>query len=180
MESSPHLSSAPVVCARRPGSAPVLVVVVMVLLIGGTAAWIPARARTTPSEAAVAPEAPSPDKLTDEELRQKLLGTWRLNDYGTRVVTNRPDGTASMDVTISFPFSLAYGGALDLELTWTVEEGVLTHTITSGTPEKDVDRLIRDFGAGRSSRILSITSEVLDLEELTKSRDRYRWEAVRE
>lgn len=179
MESSPHLSPGLADRFRRPGSAPVVVIVVMALLIGGTATWIPARARSTASEAAVPPEAPPSGRLTDDELRQKLLGTWRLNDYGTRVVTNRPDGTASMDVTIGFPWSLAYGGALDLELTWTVEDGVLTHTIVSGTPEKDVDRLIRDFGAGRSSRILSITSEVLDLEELTKSRDRYRWEAVR-
>jgi len=145
-------------------------------LLFGVVATRAAALRTVPS--------PNPAERTaetalafpsDETLRQRIVGTWRLEDHGERIVENRPDGTATMIVRLSFAGALFYGSRLDFELTWTVEEGVLTHSIVSGRPKANVDKLIRDWGSSMSSRILSLEGEMLHLEEANPSRDRYRW-----
>ena len=135
----------------------------------------------------IVPRAPHPEAASaviseggetvrpDERLREQVVGTWRLVDQGERIVTNRPDGTATMVVRLNFLGALLYGERLDFELTWEVKDGVLTHAIVSGKPKANVDRLIRDFGSSMSSRILSLDDEALLLEETDGSRDRYRW-----
>ena len=115
------------------------------------------------------------EPTSDEQLRQQIVGTWRLVDQGERIVTNRPDGTATMIVRLTFVGSLLYGERLDFELTWEVTDGVLTHAIVSGKPKANVDRLIRDFGSSMASKILSLDEQALLLEETDGSRDRYRW-----
>src|SRR5215218_9040407 len=83
-----------------------------------------------PAEPAIAPSLSS--MLPDEELRAMILGRWRTESHGTRVVDNHADGTASMDLTFDFFASLLYGEKMKLQMRWSVENGRLVYTIQSG------------------------------------------------
>jgi hypothetical protein len=159
---------------KRSGGTVLAFVVAVLALAGGAIATV-GRAVTNSEMATTTGLAPSFETFPDERLRQQIVGTWRLVDQGERIVTNRPDGTATMVVRLTFLGSLLYGDRLDFELTWAVQDGVLTHAIVSGKPKANVDRLIRDFGSSMSSRILSLDERVLYLEETDGSGDRYRW-----
>src|SRR5690349_9940224 len=91
----------------------------------------PRSAPLTTSDPSPGPSQPANVSPSDRQLREMIVGRWRTESHGTRVVTNRPDGTASMDVTFDFIASLVYGEKMKLELRWGVEKGVLTYTIQS-------------------------------------------------
>lgn len=177
MDSRPVFPVSPHSAAPTRGTAGAPVILAALALLGGVVATRTVALRPDPSIAAVAetPGAGPPSVPTDDELRQRILGTWRLEDYGERIVENRPDGTATMIVRLNFAGALFYGSRLDFELTWTVVDGVLTHSIVSGTPKANVEKLVRDWGSSMSSRILSLDDRMLHLEETNSSRDRYRW-----
>src|SRR4051812_3705590 len=83
------------------------------------AAEIERRATSRDSMSSGAP----PAGLTDDELRAMIIGRWRTVSNGTRVVDNRADGTASMDLKFDFVASLLYGDRMHIELMWTLEDG---------------------------------------------------------
>lgn len=172
---TPHDSPHP---PQRSNGAVLPLVIAALALAGGVIATV-GRAVPVAERVAMSPsgtgQARAAEPTTDEQLRQQIVGTWRLVDQGERIVTNRPDGTATMIVRLTFIGSLLYGERLDFELTWEVKDGVLTHAIVSGTPKANVDRLIRDFGSSMSSKIISLDEQALLLEETDGSRDRYRW-----
>lgn len=105
-----------------------------------------------------------------------VTGRWVLNDGIRRDVTMYPDGTATMDVQLDFFASLLYGAQMSLKLSWSLQDGVLTHTIVSGTPKKNVDRLIRDFGDSRSYKVLKLGESVLELQDFDMAKTVYRWQ----
>ena len=111
------------------------------------------------------------EELTEE----RFIGTWTCDDSIKRHVVNRPDGTATMEVQLDFFSSLLYGSRMTLELLWTFEEGVLTHTIVSGTPKNNVDRLCRDFGPSASYNILRMTGRSILAEEISQDKTHYQW-----
>lgn len=78
--------------------------------------------------------------------RADVIGTWKLEYQGQRVVTMRDDGSAVMRVSLDFFGALLYGESLTLELEWTLEDGILTHRVIRGEPKQNVAKLIRDFG----------------------------------
>lgn len=161
----------------RSGGTVFALLIAVLALTGGVIATVGSAVSTGPRpEFASTPgKTLTPGMASDEQLRQQIVGTWRLVDQGERIVTNHSDGTATMVVRLTFLGALLYGDRLDFQLTWAVEDGVLTHSIVSGKPKANVDRLIHDFGSSMSSRILSLDERVLFLEETDGSGDRYRW-----
>ena len=159
------------------GTAGLPVVLAALALLCGVVATRAVALRPEPSTGSVtgAPDVASAAAPTDDELRRRIQGIWRLEDHGERIVENRPDGTATMIVRLNFAGALFYGSRLDFELTWSVVDGVLTHSIVSGTPKANVDKLVRDWGSSMSSRILGLDDRMLHLEETNASKDRYRW-----
>lgn len=116
----------------------------------------------------------------DAQMSQMLVGTWKTKAWGEQVLTNNADGTASLDVELNRLAAIRYGRELELKLKWTVENGVLSHNLVSGSPQRRVDRLINDFGASTKYRVVEVTHSELVLEELNDSGKRHVWEAVTE
>ncbi len=112
---------------------------------------------------------------------EQILGTWALNaPEANRVIENRADGTASIDVTFGFWASLLYGNEVHLELEWTLEDDLLTHTIVSGTPEKNKQKIIKDFGEKGYFKILSISEKQMHLVDFDDPPEEYFWKKVSE
>src|SRR5688500_15861143 len=76
---------------------------------------------TGPADPVTVPSVSS--ALSDEQLRAMILGRWRTQSHGTRIVHNHADGTASMDLKFDFVASLLYGDKMKLQMQWGVENG---------------------------------------------------------
>lgn len=131
----------------------------------------PEASKVAPPSIATAPEQP------EESLVDRLQGSWKLERYGERVLTVCDDGTASADVRLNMLGALLYGDRLQLELDWSLEEGVMTQTIRTGTPAEAVGRLINDWGDTKEYRIVEVTDEQLVLDDLADG-DREVWTRV--
>lgn len=115
----------------------------------------------------------------DSMLRQRLIGTWTTKAFGTQELTNYTDGTARLDVTLNRLGALRYGKSLTLELTWTVRNGVMTHTVKGGTPPEKVARLVNDWGKTLEYEVIEVTDTHMVLEK-PDADDQSRWEAKTE
>ncbi|MFO1092717.1 MAG: hypothetical protein U0992_05285 [Planctomycetaceae bacterium] len=115
----------------------------------------------------------------DKGLRKQVLGTWTTKAFGTQELTNYSDGTARLDVTLNRLGSLRYGKSLTLDLVWTIENGVMKHTVKGGSPPEKVARLVRDWGSTLEYQIVEATSSHLLLQKPNEE-DQSRWEAKTE
>ncbi len=112
------------------------------------------------SEALEATMAISPDA----ELKAQFIGVWFHGGNGEQWIENRPDGTSRMLLKLDFISSLLYGEETTMELTWDLKAGVLTHSVVNGTPQINVDSLMKAFGKTREYTILETTPERILLE----------------
>ena len=117
--------------------------------------------------------AKSPENAVTPE---QLVGVWTLNDNISRTLETFADGTGHIDVKLDFVSSFLYGSRLSMDLKWTLEGDRLTQVVTGGTPEKNVKRLLNDFGDSRAYRIAEVTDEYLLLETLGNPPMQERWE----
>lgn len=131
----------------------------------------PASVAPGPLPATTAPTGSSSEvthaNSSDEELKAKFHGIWTHSENGNHWIENRPDGTARMLLKLDFVASLLYGKQTHLDLTWDVQDGVLSHTIVSGTPVTNVNSLVKDYGKSRHYTILETTPERMLLQSLT-------------
>lgn len=88
-----------------------------------------------------------------EEALAPYVGTWYAEVHGTRMTTLKPDGTGVVHAKLDWVAALLYGSELHINVDWTVNGDVMTHTITSGTPKKNIDALTKDFGTSKDYRI---------------------------
>lgn len=135
-------------------------------------AGVPADASTS----STTPPTESPgSKSKDDELRALMLGCWFHVESGDHWIENFPDGTSRLLLKLDFVSSLLYGKQIEMDLTWEVKDGVLTHTIVKGNPQASVDSLVKDFGRARSSDILELTPERMLLGALGKKPKKDLW-----
>jgi hypothetical protein len=120
----------------------------------------------------------APSTQPDEWFRTQMVGTWTCNVFGTQKLTNHSDGTATLDVTLNRLGALRYGKSLQLDLEWTVEGGVLRHTVVGGSPPEKVARLVRDWGKTLEYEIVEVTDEHMLLEKPDEDEKQTRWEAA--
>ncbi len=92
--------------------------------------------QTDQSDTVASASHDDPDTL----LRQQLVGVWTLQQHGQRTITIEPDGTARMVVELDWLGAMLYGKRLDITLTWSIDEGVMTQTMQGGEPEDTVKR----------------------------------------
>ncbi len=130
------------------------------------AAVVPVTAVQSPATTALSPTKVKTNS-PDEELKAKFLGIWTHSENGDHWIENRPDGTARMLLKLDFFASLLYGKQAHMDLTWDVKDGVLTHTVVSGTPVANVNSIIKDYGKSRQYTILETTPERMLLQSLT-------------
>lgn len=116
----------------------------------------------------------------DAALAARLVGTWQTRSFGSQTLTNFDDGTASLDVELNRLAAIRYGRQMELQLEWTIENGVLSHRVVGGSPQRYVDRLTNDFGDSTDYVVVGITESELVLTEVDDPDSEHRWEAVRE
>ena len=102
-----------------------------------------------------------------------LYGSWTTDYHGDWVVTLAEGGGGEVAVVWDWTASLLYGSQIDFDLQWTYENGVLTQTLASGTPQANYDALMRDYGDTRTYEVLDITDDTLTVkskkdDEITK------------
>ncbi|HVJ67557.1 MAG TPA: hypothetical protein VM510_06205 [Caulifigura sp.] len=120
----------------------------------------------------------APPGPTDDELRTMILGRWQTVSNGTRVVENRPDGTASMDLTFDFVASLLYGDRMQIELTWFISDGLLVYTMQSGKPKSPFDRIVSNYGSQATYRFHSIAADRMHLVRQRDATESYVWTRI--
>lgn len=122
------------------------------------------------ADAAAVPQEPA--------LAEQLVGIWHLERHGERTLHIHADGTATAEVKLNMLGALMYGERMTLQLNWTLQDDVMTQTITSGTPQEAVQRLIRDWGDRREYRVIEASDEQLVLSEVGDDGDRDVWTSV--
>lgn len=115
----------------------------------------------------------------DTRLKEKLVGTWTTQSFGTQELTNFSDGTARLDVTLSRLASLRYGKSLRLDLVWTVQNGVMRHTVKGGSPPEKVARIVKDWGSTLEYEVIEVKETHILLEKPNED-DQSRWDAKTE
>lgn len=115
----------------------------------------------------------------DIQLKEKLVGTWTTQSFGTQELTNFSDGTARLDVTLNRLASLRYGKSLRLDLVWTVQNGVMRHTVKGGSPPEKVARIVKDWGSTLEYEVIEVAETHILLEKPNDD-DRSRWDAKTE
>lgn len=123
----------------------------------GTVSRPPART-AQPVPAAEALPVESADAKRDAELKAQLVGFWFHSESGEHWIENRADGTSRMLLKLDFVASLLYGQETAMDLTWEIKDGILSHTVVSGSPQPNVDSLIKAFGKTRAYSILETTT----------------------
>ena len=131
-------------------------------------------AGTPDSSATPSSENPAA-KSKDDEYRALMVGCWFHVESGDHWIENFPDGSSRLLLKLDFVSSLLYGKQIEMELTWEVKDGVLTHTIVKGNPQASVDSLVKDFGKARSSNILEVSPERMLLGPLNKKSKQDLW-----
>jgi hypothetical protein len=115
----------------------------------------------------------------DASLKQRLVGTWTTKAFGTQELTNFSDGTARLDVTLNRLGALRYGKSLRLDLTWTVQNGVMRHNVKGGSPPEKVARLVKDWGSTLEYEVIEVAKTHILLEKPDED-DQSRWDAKTE
>jgi len=139
----------------------------------------------TPPESTEASLAESkPKVLSTENIEnprtEDFHGVWVCTQDGiTRRVENRNDGTATMDVVFSWVASFLYGSTMTMDCEWSYDGEVLKHTVKSGHPQANVDKLTNDFGKTTRYEIIRISeAEMLLLDLNDPEKLEYLWKAV--
>lgn len=143
----------------------------------GTARWL---ACLSTAMIVNAVRAEPPAASTDAAYRRMLVGTWKARNFGEQVLTNKSDGTARLAVTLNRLAALRYGRSLELQLTWTVEQGIVRHKVTGGTPPEKVARLISDFGDSLEYRLMEVREAHFLLSDPNDATSQHRWESLRQ
>lgn len=123
----------------------------------------------------ISPVVVAAEATRKEELKAQFVGVWFHAENGEQWIENRSDGTSRMLLKLDFVASLLYGKQTAMELKWDVTDGVLSHTVVSGSPQKNVDSLTKDFGQACEYVILEMTPERMLLETKDEKKKKDLW-----
>lgn len=118
------------------------------------------------------------DSTDDERLSEAVVGTWQDFYHGRRIMTIRPDGTATMLVELSGWKARLFTPRLRLEMVWTVEGGKLNRRTVGGEPADKVEYVNRRVGDRCSEPILELSGDRMRLLDQNGSQQ-YDWRRVR-
>ena len=118
------------------------------------------------------------DLKTPTDGKIELAGQWESTVFGHQTLTTRPDGTATISMTLS-PFAIPiYGRKINLDLEWTLNGQYLTQRIVGGSPERSVKKLIQKYGDTHEYLLVEHDANHLLVRETTGDGDPVRWTAA--
>ncbi len=128
---------------------------------------IPVSLGTTP-EGTAEITAPAPDvepapEDPDAKMQRRFVGRWHTSHQADRTLTVNEDGTGLMTVKLDGVGSFLFGSRMDIEISWSIEDGKMTHTLLGGKPASKVATMKRMFGDVRTYNILSMTEQSLEV-----------------
>ncbi len=164
---------------RRAGFS-LLAALVAIAAAGASLGPVRPRSLRLPAPAADVASEPS-DADRDAELRLMILGRWSTQaSGGTRVIGNRADGTASLEVTFDFFAGLLYGEKVQFDLQWSLERGELTYTMQGGRPAAAAARVMADHGRQATYAFRSIAPNRMHLTRIDEPAGDNIWTRIPE
>lgn len=107
-----------------------------------------------------------------------IIGTWEATQFGHQVLTTRPDGTATINMSLTPMAAVIYGRQVTLDLLWTLDGELLTQHIIGGSPARSVEKLIAKFGDTQQFRVLETSSDQLLVAKAKSESSPVCWTAV--
>jgi|GEM_PF-1589963 len=137
-------------------------------------------AATHPGAESVSLTLPSPpNSATDQaEPVGGIIGTWEATQFGHQVLTTRPDGTATIKMSLTPLAAVLYGRQVTLDLRWTLDGQLLTQHIIGGSPSRSVEKLIAKFGDTQKFRVLETKRDQLLVAKALADSHPVCWTAV--
>ena len=96
-----------------------------------------------------------------DEAINGIIGTWEATQFGHQILTTRPDGTATIQMSLTPMAAVLYGRQVTLDLLWTLDGQVLTQHIIGGSPARSVEKLIAKFGETQTFRVIEARRDQL-------------------
>jgi hypothetical protein len=113
-----------------------------------------------------------------ERHSEMILGTWEDDYQGRRILTVRPDGTATMVVEFDGWKARMFTPRLRIETTWSIADGRFNRQTVGGEPADKVEFVINRVGDRASDKIVKVTAERMVLID-QDGETRYNWRRVR-
>ena len=114
----------------------------------------------------------------DRIYSEKAIGVWQDHFKGTRTLTVRKDGTATMVVELTGLTAKLFASKLTFEMDWSIKDGRMKKVSTGGHPKAKVNLVLKTVGTTVNEKILELTKEsmvLLDKDGKTK----YKWKRVK-
>lgn len=148
---------------------PLWVALIVVSLAG--LAWSLDRSRGAGDRASVALEvpptlavpksAPPASEPSAEPKDLPLVGTWRREKHGERVLDVQTDGTARMTVRPAGTWAFLLGERVEVDVRWELQNETLMVSITDGRPESALKAVRRLWGNSWSRTLIECTDRKL-------------------
>ena len=116
--------------------------------------------------------------IDHEEAVGSIIGTWEAQQFGHQILTTRPDGTATIKMSLTPMAAVLYGRQVTLDLLWTLDGEVLTQHIVGGSPARSVEKLIARFGETQQFRVLETKRDQLLVAKSQADSNPVCWTAV--
>lgn len=121
------------------------------------------------------------DEALDADARhcRQVVGVWQDEYQGKREMTVRSDGTATMVVHPSGIGRKLFAERLQFEIEWTLTNGRIVMTTSSGEPEKQTRLVLKLYGNRAEYTLVNLDDQqllLLDADGKTK----YDWRRVKE
>ncbi len=142
----------------------------------------PSRLSETSSGQTEEAKTKSLKEMDKERIKLLVTGFWKSNYYGTRYLTIRKDGTATIYYQPNMLAQLVMGGRLTIHYSWDYdpEKTQVLFTATGGFPKKSYEYVMNKWGADQQQTVLDATEQrllLLDSDDTTKH-DWQRIEAI--
>jgi hypothetical protein len=149
----------------------------------GVSSSAPEMQSTKSSSAQLSPAQPdssneSVDKkslkeMETEQVKQLVTGFWKSSYYGTRHLTIREDGTATIYYQPNMLAQFVMGGRLAIHYYWEydLKNTQVLFTATDGYPQKSYEYVLEKWGANQRQTVLDATEQrllLLDGDNTTK------------
>ncbi len=126
------------------------------------------------------PEAPTaPDQLTPRQIERLVSGAWTSEYYGTRYLTIRNDGSATVLFQANTLASMFVGRLLKIEYTWEYDSQHMqvVFRMEQGAPEQGAEYVAKLWGKLQKQDVISVCREQLHMRDLD-GKTEHHWKRV--
>lgn len=118
------------------------------------------------STAEADPAKKTPAAISDVEHKKLIIGKWKTERGGTRILTVSDDGIAVIDAEIDGFFKQKlFGKKLRIDLTWDIQDAHVYMKCTGGEPSWAINAFTKFYGTERNQPILNLDEKQLLLKD---------------